>query len=76
MSMIPLRVRPLRLVVLLLAGLALAAAPARAQDSIPFDPGRDLDGFEQASVSEYRILFPISVNQLGSNPLLTQNPGY
>jgi hypothetical protein len=35
-----------------------------------------LHGHANKSSEAYRILFPISSNQLGSNPLLTQNPGY
>jgi hypothetical protein len=34
------------------------------------------NGHTDKSAQAYRILFPISSNQLGSNPLLTQNPGY
>jgi hypothetical protein len=34
------------------------------------------NGHTDKSAEGYRILFPISVNQLGSNPLLKQNPGY
>ena len=33
-------------------------------------------GHQNKSTEAYRLLFPISSNQLGSNPLLTQNPGY
>src|SRR5262245_36539902 len=35
-----------------------------------------LHGHTDKSAQAYRILFPISSNSLGSNPLLTQNPGY
>ncbi len=35
-----------------------------------------LHGHQNKSSEAYRLLFPISSNQLGSNPLLTQNPGY
>jgi hypothetical protein len=35
-----------------------------------------LHGHQNKSAEAYRLLFPISSNQLGSNPLLTQNPGY
>jgi hypothetical protein len=34
------------------------------------------NGHTDKSAEAYRILFPISSNQLGSNPLLKQNPGY
>ncbi len=43
---------------LLVVALVLAAA-ARGQDAVKFDPGRDLEGFEQASGSEYRDLYPL-----------------
>jgi hypothetical protein len=33
-------------------------------------------GHQNKSSEAFRLLFPISSNQLGSNPLLTQNPGY
>ena len=33
-------------------------------------------GHTDKSAEGFRILFPISSNQLGSNPLLKQNPGY
>jgi hypothetical protein len=33
-------------------------------------------GHVNKSAESFRLLFPISSNQLGSNPLLTQNPGY
>jgi hypothetical protein len=35
-----------------------------------------LHGHQNKSAEAYRLLFPISSNQLGSNPLLIQNPGY
>jgi len=35
-----------------------------------------LHGKVDKSAETYRILFPIPATQLGSNPLLTQNPGY
>ena len=35
-----------------------------------------LHGHVNKSTEAFRLLFPISSNQLGSNPLLTQNPGY
>jgi len=35
-----------------------------------------LNGHTSKAAEAYRILFPISSNQLGSNPLLKQNPGY
>jgi hypothetical protein len=35
-----------------------------------------LHGHVNKSSEAFRLLFPISSNQLGSNPLLTQNPGY
>ena len=35
-----------------------------------------LHGHVNKSGETFRLLFPISSNQLGSNPLLTQNPGY
>src|SRR5207248_5721537 len=34
------------------------------------------NGHTSKAAEAYRILFPISSNQLGSNPLLKQNPGY
>lgn len=34
------------------------------------------NGHTNKSAEAYRLLFPISSNQLGSNPLLKQNPGY
>jgi hypothetical protein len=33
-------------------------------------------GHTDKSSQAFRLLFPISSNSLGSNPLLTQNPGY
>jgi hypothetical protein len=35
-----------------------------------------LNGKQDKTAEGYRILFPIPVTQIGSNSLLTQNPGY
>jgi len=35
-----------------------------------------LHGKADKSAETYRILFPVPANQIASNPLLTQNPGY
>ena len=51
----------MRLLGLLLAGLLLAApAPAfQAQESVRFDPSRDLEGFDACFDSEFRDIYPI-----------------
>jgi hypothetical protein len=35
-----------------------------------------LHGHTDKSADKYRVVFPISINAIGSNPLLTQNKGY
>lgn len=49
---------PLPGIVRCLAAVVLLAA-ARGQDAIKFDPSRDLDGFDQASLSQYSDLYPL-----------------
>jgi hypothetical protein len=48
----------------------------RRQDMIRLGAYLNPKQFKPAASAGYRILFPIPLNQLQANPLLTQNPGY